>query len=310
MSLESLVSRVNHLELQSPYGYTPSLAPSMAYLVVFSVLTLVHVILGIRYKYWVVFVTLVPGGILEIVGWAGRLWSHYKVLNSNPFIMQICTLILGPAFFSAWAYTLLGYCITFLGPAFSLLKPKFYLLVFVIADIVSLVLQAIGGGGAAVKAQNGEDTGKSTKIMLAGILFQLGTMTIFVALAIDFIVRVIIRRPWSIRLRRHQLSAAPVDDGATADPTLGADSNTPFDTSAHLRRVEFLLAGVAFASLMIYVRGVYRSIELAQGWTGHLITHEPFFTWLDGLPMVLCLAAFAVAHPGFLLPRRKGWKNA
>jgi hypothetical protein len=162
--------------------------------------------------------------------------------------------------------------------------------------------------------------------VLAGILFQLGTMTIFVALAIDFIVRVIIRRPWSIRLRRHQLSAAPVDDGATADPTLGADSNTPvrydaekanqfttphqFDTSAHLRRVEFLLAGVAFASLMIYVRGVYRSIELAQGWTGHLITHEPFFTWLDGLPMVLCLAAFAVAHPGFLLPRRKGWKNA
>jgi hypothetical protein len=66
MSLESLVSRVNHLELQSPYGYTPSLAPSMAYLVVFSVLTLVHVILGIRYKYWVVFVTLVPGGIREL----------------------------------------------------------------------------------------------------------------------------------------------------------------------------------------------------------------------------------------------------
>ena len=49
----------------SPYGYTPSLAPSLAYLVVFSVLTLAHIVMGIRYKYWIVFVTLVPGGLCE-----------------------------------------------------------------------------------------------------------------------------------------------------------------------------------------------------------------------------------------------------
>lgn len=39
-----------------------------------------------------------------------------------------------------------------------------YLIIFIVADIVSLVLQAIGGGGAAVKAKQGEDTDKSTKI--------------------------------------------------------------------------------------------------------------------------------------------------
>jgi hypothetical protein len=36
----------------------------------------------------------IPSAVLttvEVVGWAGRLWSHYRVLNSNPFIMQICT---------------------------------------------------------------------------------------------------------------------------------------------------------------------------------------------------------------------------
>jgi len=73
-------------------------------------------------------------------------------------------LILGPAFFSAWAYTILGYCIVQLGPAFSLLRPMLYLVIFIIADIISLVLQAIGGGGAAVKAKNGKNTHTSTQI--------------------------------------------------------------------------------------------------------------------------------------------------
>lgn len=74
------------------------------------------------------------------------------------------SLIIGPVFFSAWDYTLLGMCIRHLGPQYSLLGPKWYIIVFVIADIVSLVLQAIGGGGAAVQAQNYEDTDKNTRI--------------------------------------------------------------------------------------------------------------------------------------------------
>jgi hypothetical protein len=74
------------------------------------------------------------------------------------------SLILGPAFFSAWAYTILGYCITRLGSAYSLLKPKWYLILFVTADIISLVLQAIGGGQAAVAAKQGTNTKPATKI--------------------------------------------------------------------------------------------------------------------------------------------------
>lgn len=59
----SLVTRLNYLEVRSPYGYTPSLAPGVAYLVVFALISLLHIYLGVRYKYWVVFATLVPGGI-------------------------------------------------------------------------------------------------------------------------------------------------------------------------------------------------------------------------------------------------------
>ena len=119
--------------------------------------------------------------------------------------------------------------------------------------------------------------------MLAGILFQLVTMTIFSILAADFIVRVISRRPYAHRVRRTeklQTASPAADPEKFSDPTGIAPGPIPNRvaepiTAPHtLRRVELLLAGVAFASLMIYVRGVYRSIELAQGWTGYLITHE------------------------------------
>ncbi|RSH94242.1 hypothetical protein EHS25_004045 [Saitozyma podzolica] len=437
----SLLARVNHLEQSSPYGYVPGKAPGYAYVVVFGVGLLLHIGLAVRYKYWIAMVTLIPGGLLEILGWAGRLWSAEKPTNSNPFLMQICCLILGPAFFSAWAYTILGYCITRLGSAYSLLKPKWYLITFVSADIISLVLQAIGGGRAAVAAKLGTNTHTATQIslglcissqasqlsqtsqtshtssssilpdfhsslltplvtittaprafrlvpldsypcepdllrhassvapslhlpcphppsladarpfprprgladarpsprglanarplVLAGILFQLVTMTVFVVLAVDFIARVILRKPYAFQLRRSAAASASVSasgsethsphesgidaEVAKSNPTLhhasgGADSSES-DPGA-LRRAEWLLAGVAFASLMIYVRGIYRAIELAQGWSGYLITHEPYFIYLDGLPMVLCYYAFAALHPGFLLPRRQGWGRA
>ncbi|WRT65303.1 uncharacterized protein IL334_002246 [Kwoniella shivajii] len=312
-------STKHKLSTFSPYGYTPEKSAGIAYIVVFAILGLIHIGLGVRYKYWLVFVTLIPGTILEVIGWSGRLWSAYSVFKVTPFLMQIASLIIGPAFYSAWAYTILGYCINQLGPAYSLLRPNTYLAVFVTADVISLVIQAVGGGKAAVAAQLGTSTKSSTKIMLAGILFQLVTMAVFVALASDFIFRVIFRKPYA-----HLVSKYP---NQSNDPTSNEEegnaqvSAVPGEKqvatneggavrTAQIKKGERLLAGVAFASAMIFVRGIYRSIELAQGWSGYLITHEAYFNYLDGLPMVLCLAAFAIAHPGWLLPKRSGWIRA
>ncbi|WWC60051.1 uncharacterized protein I303_102614 [Kwoniella dejecticola CBS 10117] len=326
-----VAQKAQRLSTFSPYGYTPEKSAGIAYIVVFAILGLIHIGMGIRYKYWLVFATLIPGTFLEVIGWAGRLWSAYNVYDITPFLMQIASLIIGPAFYSAWAYTILGYCITQLGPAYSLLKPNMYLAVFVTADVISLVIQAIGGGKAAVAAQEGTDTHSATKVMLAGILFQLGTMTVFVALASDFILRVIFRKPYNFLKKRHSKSAANAKAKAESKRENENENDSPstpeeiantteiqgevrteggMNRTAEIKKGEKLLAGVAFASAMIFVRGIYRSIELAQGWSGYLITHEVYFIYLDGLPMVLCLAAFAVAHPGWLLPRRKGWIRA
>jgi hypothetical protein len=140
-------------------------------------------------------------------------------------------------------------------------------------------------------------------------------MTIFVTLATDFMIRAISARHYSHKI---QSSQSPTSTASPSDPhtppldpenETKTHSNTP-RSPADLKRVQLLLISVAFASLMIYIRGIYRSIELAQGWSGYVIRHEVFFIWLDGFVMVLCLASFAVGWVGFLLPRRTGWKKA
>lgn len=185
------------------------------------------------------------------------------------------------------------------------------------ADIISLILQAVGGGGAAVAAQDYKDTESSTRVMLAGILFQLATTTVFVVLAVDFILRVMFHKPYPAKLHRFMSCAClrrkknrqnaeektlPGSDGGSVTKPEG-----PRDRR-DVRKAQLLLAGVAWATLMIYIRGIYRSVELAQGWSGYVITHEVYFIWLDGFIMVLCMAGLAVAHPGFLLPNDGKWK--
>lgn len=120
---------------------------------------------------------------------------------------------------------------------------------------------------AEMNSENG-NTDPGTHRMVAGIVFQLASITVFVGFAIDFVVRT---------LRRHLLQNMT----GTIIP---------------------LLAAMVFSVLCIYVRSIYRTIELSQGWSGYLITTERYFIALDGAMMILAVGVFNVLHPGWLLP--------
>jgi hypothetical protein len=53
-----------------------------------------------------------------------------------------------------------------------------------------------------------------------------------------------------------------------------------------------------FATFMMIMSNVYRSIELSEGWRAYLITHERYVLALDALPMALCMGVFVVFNPG------------
>ncbi|WVQ89366.1 hypothetical protein IAS59_003123 [Cryptococcus gattii] len=298
-------SASDQYSLTSPYGYTPTEWVTIVFIVLFSVSGALHLVQATIFKYWIVFPTIAVGAALEIIGWVGRYWSNQNILYNPPFLMQIITLIIAPVFFSAWDYTVLGIAIQNLGRQYSMLTPKLYVAVFVTCDIISLILQAVGGGWAA--SSTFPVPKAPTNIMVAGIIFQLVSMVIFSFLACDFMYRAWRKKPYQRKLRQ-------LVDGPIRETGLGANEgekyNAEVERGAIVRGWWWVMAGTAICSLMIIVRGVYRSVELVQGWNGYVISREVFQDCLDGIPMFIAIASINVFHPGFFLPKRRGWRRA
>lgn len=75
-------------------------------------------------------------------------------IQKTGFLMQIASLILSPAFIQGGLYVLLGRIIPILGAQYSFIHPVSYTIIFVIGDMISLIIQAVGGGRASAAETN------------------------------------------------------------------------------------------------------------------------------------------------------------
>ena len=144
-----------------------------------------------------------------------------------------------PAFFTAGIYIILGRLINTFGQEVSPISPKAYLYIFCTSDIISLVVQAVGGAMASIAMQETPegDTDNGTHIMVGGILFQLVVIVIFSIL----FTRVIIR----------------------TFKSCGPALKYP--------KIRLVIAATVFSVVVIVVRSIYRTVELLQGWEGVLL---------------------------------------
>lgn len=257
---------------ETAYGYVPSLAAGIVFCVLFGLSMLVHLYQTIQTRAWWTIVFSI-GALTELLGWAARTWASECPYNYNAFLMQICTLIIAPTFFSAGLYVILGRMIQILGPESSPISPALYLWIFCTIDVVSLVVQAVGGGLAAVAFSDTPEgnTKVGTDTMVAGIDFQLASVLVFTFLFFLVILRT---------SRRY------------GKETFTADRN-----------MMLLVSTTTFAILLIVMRSIYRTVELAEGWTGYVITTQRYFIALDGAAMAALVITFNVFHPGALLSR-------
>ncbi|RFU74922.1 rta1 domain [Trichoderma arundinaceum] len=259
-------------QIKNDYGYWPSLGAGISFDILFGLALIGHAVQAIRFGRWTS-VLFAIGALTEAIGWAGRTWNAKCPYNHDAFLMQITTLIIAPTFFAAGLYVLLGTLIKELGPQTSCLSPSHYAIIFCTCDIISLVVQAVGGALAAkATVEIGGNSATGTHIMVAGIAFQLFTMSIFALLVLDFL-----RRASGLAITR---------------------------------QMKLVLVALFVVFLMIYVRSIYRTIELAEGWTGFLITHERYFIGLDATLMVVTVAVFLVFDPAVLLRQESITRDA
>jgi len=260
------------------YGYIPSLAVTVVFTVLFSLSTFIHLGQAIRYKMWFLLLTAFTAGNFEIVGWAARTYSHFNPDKLMPYLIQTVSTINAPTPLVAAYFIILAEIIRRLGPCYSRLKPKMYSIIFLTADIVALSVQGVGGAIAATAAGNHKDPTMGGRIMLGGIVFQMIAITAYMFLAIEFIYRYLNDKPFQ----------RPNNDPPTGNYFLD-------------KRMKTMLFGTTFSSLAIYVRSVYRTIELTDGWDGRIITTEIYFNIMDGAMIVLAMFCLNFFHPGPLL---------
>jgi len=188
------------------------------------------------------------------------LMSHQN--SQGLFITMQVLIVCSPAAFLAFNYVLYGRFITnAVGSQHSFIRPDRVARVFVISDIVTFLIQATGGSMEASKTPNTQKLGSN--IVLAGLALQTVSYILFLVLCV--------RAHLSIK-REHSTTGKEI-----------------------WWKTVWLLY---FSSVFITIRCIYRLVELAQGYTGYLFTHEVWFYTLDSLPLLLAISVYIPYWPG------------
>ena len=199
--------------------------------------------------------------------------------------MQIVCLTIAPAFLAAGIYLTLSRIVITFGPENSHIKPLSYPRIFIPCDVISLLLQAIGGGMASVASHQDKSPDTGDHIMVAGLAFQVLTLLMFQLLCLDFLIK-------TLRRMRSMGEAA-------LDPEHAA--------LRHSAKFRVFLVALALATVCIFIRSVYRVAELSEGWTGALIQNQRLFIVLEGAMVIAAVSVLNAFHPGYCF--REGYKQ-
>ncbi|ETN44824.1 uncharacterized protein HMPREF1541_09699 [Cyphellophora europaea CBS 101466] len=249
----------------SVYGYRPSLPFSSALIALYGLCMVVQLYLGIRYKKWGFMTAMLLGCICEIIGYIGRILYWSNPWGDSGFIIQIVLITFSPVFFAAAIYVLIYQIACYVDRSASRVNPKFFYWLFIPADVISLILQAAGG---ALSSTSNGSSDAGVNIALAGLSFQLITLTFFAICVCDYMYRS--RATWrSVKVPG--------------------------------RFINFCV-WLALATVFILVRCAYRVYELSEGYSrdSEALRDEPLFIALEGVMIILAAWCLVPAHPGFV----------
>lgn len=298
MQLQELEMGFNLYQMQL------SLAPNLAFALVFAFVLLFHVALGVWRKHVYFSVCMSIGVALEGAGYVARILSIGDYSDKHTFLCQIITLTLAPAFVMAGVYFLLAQLLIVHGRRFSVLRPLWFSYIFIFCDVSSLAIQAGGGGTAAIKLQNLESTATGTHVMVSGIAFQVLSMLLFLVLMANFLYRIYFAASSEVKclvLNFGRLLFQTKKGREMMQTHLQPHYNQKYAHIWSRRRFAYYPLVLILLVFFIYVRCVYRLVELSEGWSGYLITHEIYVMTLDALMVLVTCVLLIPFHPGFMM---------
>ncbi|KAF9641294.1 hypothetical protein BFW01_g654 [Lasiodiplodia theobromae] len=265
------------------FTYVPTLAGNATYLAIFAALLPFQLFFGIRYRTWGFLIGMFGGLVLEIIGYVGRVQLHFNPFPFDPFLEYLICLTIAPAFLSAAIYLCLGRIVVVYGEHISRIAPRTYAIIFVCCDLLSLILQAAGGAITATADKDQPDLSDTgINIMIAGLASQVASLAAFIVLCAEF--------AWRVYRNKDRLN----------------------ESFAGLRKTwlwKLFLGGIALATTTIFIRCIYRLLELNEGFNGELANDEVLFMILEGPMIIIACVALTVFHPGICFRGRFGEAN-
>jgi len=176
-----------------------------------------------------------------MLGYIGRVWMHTNPWISAAFQMQSTCLIIAPSFLAASIYLTLKHLVLHFGAEHSFIKASRYPWIFVGCDVGSILLQASGGGIAAAANGKKSTADAGNAVMIAGIAFQVLTMTICGLFA-------------AIYLFKYK----KLNKGASLSGSNTENSEKTTQDAKNKRKLAMFCSAVGVAYFTILIRSVYR----------------------------------------------------
>ncbi|CAH2351862.1 sphingoid long-chain base transporter Rsb1p [[Candida] railenensis] len=291
------------LELEeSPYGTHLSVLANCIFMGLFATLLVLHGGFTVWSKFWYFGCCIILGCGFEFAGYLTRFLAISDDRNTVYFLIQIISITMAPAFTMAGVYYLLGTMVVVYGQSHSMLRPIWYSYIFILCDILSLCIQAIGGALAATSVVIYENPAIGTHIMVAGIAFQVLSMTLFIWFLFDFLFRINFRASGKVEFSLSKLFTLTIFHRGSKAVNLHSRILEPYYDPQYRsirqrRDFQYLPLLIIVSTTLVYVRCVYRVIELLRGWTGYLYTHELYSIIFDSIMIFLASFLLGIFHP-------------
>lgn len=296
--------------------YIPNLGGNAFYVTLFAILIPVQIWIGIRTRTWGFMFGSICGLILEVLGYVARLkmrdnpfidcwftmyvfdiqtWSNF--LQSLTGARYMVCLTIAPAFISGAIYISLARIIGVYTTQLSRIRQRSYSLIFVACDVVSLLLQAAGG---AITTSNDSSTVQTgINIMIAGLSTQVASLTLYLAICLDFGWRVHRLQGHNATAQNHQVSNKRESTQSLFNEPEELRLNQEFTALRTSKSWMAFLILEGLATVCIYIRSVFRVAELSGGFNSHLANDQTTFMVLEGAMISIATISLSTwGHPG------------
>ena len=295
------------------YWLTMSEGGNCCFVAFFGVLFLFYLLISIRSEYrWFCFCFISAFG-LETLGYAARVASSNDYSSTVFYALQLACLLAAPTFIMAGIHHIFAQIVTVYGPKYSICLPRWYICILISTEAITFAIQCTGGILAGV-SQGTSRAQPARMIMLSGNVLQMVAMSIFFCVFLEFLWRVFfqdrkyaqsgsdLRNMTLLNFLKMLLNVKSARTFKSDD--LDCFYNHKFQGIRTRPLLGYYPLILLLCVLLLYTRCVYRLIELAQGNSGYLHTHEVFIFTLDSALIAICGCSFVIFHPDFVFGKQ------